>query len=130
MTQEELGKALGGIGKAAVQKIESGKTSISVDKLKLICETFKVLPANILYGTIPVLWEKIYDVKAVGDTPLLDDVKLIAKLEALTEARFGPKGITLLNDMDELNNNGMDRAIAYVSDLIRIDDYRKSECSK
>ena len=126
MTQEELGVALG-VKKAAVQKIESGRTSIGVDKLKIICEAFRVMPAHILYGTFPALWEKVYGVKAVEDIPLAEDLRMIARLESLAEARFGPRGMSLLNDVNTLNDEGLDRAIAYVGDLVRIEDYRKSE---
>ena len=125
MTQEELGVALG-VKKAAVQKIESGKTSIGVDKLKIICETFRVMPAHIIYGTFPALWERVYGVKVASDIPLAEDLKMIAQLESLAETRFGPKGMNLLNDIDTLNDEGVDRAIAYVGDLVRIEDYRKS----
>ena len=107
--------------------MESGRTGIDAGKLVLICETLRVLPVNILYGSFPSLWEKVYGVEAIGDVPPLDDLKLLSKLESLVEARFGPKGITLLKDMDSLNDQGVERAIAYVSDLVRIEDYQKSE---
>lgn len=124
MTQEELGCALG-VKKAAVQKIESGRTSIGVDKLKLICKTFGVLPAHLLYGTFPALWADVYGLKIAGETPALKDLESLARLESLTEARFGPKGITLLKDIDILNEEGVERAIAYVGDLARIEEYQK-----
>ena len=126
MTQDELGRALG-VKKAAVQKMESGKTSIGVDKLMLICETFNVMSAHILYGTFPLLWEKVYGVKVEGGVAPLNVSKRLAELDTLAERRFGQKGIALLRDMESLNETGVERAIAYVSDLMRIEDYRKSE---
>lgn len=127
MTQEELGRALGGIGKSAVQKIEAGKTSISVEKLKLLCETFRVLPVNVLYGDFPTLWKNVYNVDISEDLPCTDDKKLVAKLDALAEARFGEKGIVLLNDIHTLNEEGVNRAMSYVGDLVKIEEYRSGE---
>ena len=129
MTQEELGRVLG-VKKAAVQKIESGRTGIGVDKLKLACKALRVLPAYLLYGSVPALWEEICGVRPTRKDPLLEDAELLARLDSLTEARFGPGGVTLLNDMDALNERGVDRAIAYVGDLVRIEDYRKSKESE
>lgn len=130
MTQEELGRALGGIGKSAVQKIEAGKSSITVDKLKLVCETFRVLPVNVLYGDFPALWKNVYNVDISEDLPYMDDKELIAKLDALAEARFGEKGIVLLNDINSLNEEGVSRAMSYVGDLVKIEEYRIGEQPK
>ena len=126
MTQEELGTILG-VKKAAVQKIESGKTSIGVDKLKLVCKTFRVLPVNILYGSFPALWMNVHGIKIADDFPYMDDKELVAKLNALAEARFGEKGVVLLNDINALNEEGVTRAISYVGDLTKIEEYRIGE---
>ena len=127
MTQEELGRRLGGIGKAAVQKIESGRTSMSVDKLVTICETFKVLPAHILYETFPAMRERMFGVSPADDGESPEAARLIAELQHQADKRYGPKGAALLYDIYTLNEKGMERAIAYVDDLVRIEDYRKSE---
>ena len=127
MTQEELGKRLGGIGKAAVQKIESGRTSMSVDKLVIICETFKVLPAHILYETFPAMRKRMFGVSEDDDGESPEAARLIAELQSQADTRFGPKGAALLYDIYTLNDKGLERAIAYVNDLVKIEDYRKSE---
>ena len=126
MTQEEHGTILG-VKKAAVQKMESGKTSIGVDKLMLVCKTFRVLPVSVLYGDVPALWKNVYNVDLSSDLPRMDDRKLVAKLDALAEARFGEKGIVLLNDINALNEEGVKRAISYVGDLVKIEEYRIGE---
>ena len=127
MTQEELGRRLGGIGKAAVQKLESGRTSMSVDKLVIICETFKVLPAHILYETFPAMRKRMFGVSPDDSGANPEAARLIAELQHQADKRFGPKGAALLYDIYTLNEKGMERAIAYVDDLVRIEDYRKSE---
>ena len=125
LTQDELGRILG-VKKAAVQKIESGKTGIDTGKLALICETLGVLPASLLYGSFPSLWERVYGIKAIGETPPLEDLRLISRLESLIEARFGSMGIALLRNMDSLNDQGIERAVAYVGDLVKIEEYTVS----
>ena len=126
MTQQQLGDALG-VKKAAIQKMESGKSGIDADKLVVICDTLRVLPAFLLYGSFPSLWKAVYGVDAIDDTPPVDDLRLLSRLESLIEAKFGPAGIALLRNMDTLNEHGIERAIAYVDDLVKIEDYRESE---
>ena len=127
MTQEELGKKLGGIGKSAVQKIESGRTSMSVDKLVIICETFKVLPAHILYETFPVMRERLFGLNPAVDSTSPEAARRVAEIQSLAESKFGPRGVALLYDIYTLNDKGTERAIAYVGDLMKIKEYRKQE---
>ena len=127
MTQEELGKRLGGIGKAAVQKIESGRTSMGVDKLVIICETFKVLPAYILYESFSAMRESMFGASNADDDASPETARYLADFQSQVETTVGPKGMALIYDIYSLNDKGMDRAIAYVGDLVRIEDYRKSE---
>ena len=122
MTQEELGKRLGGIGKAAVQKIESGRTSMSVEKLVIICETFKVLPAHILYETFPAMRKRMFGVSPDDDSENPEAARLIAELQHQADTKFGPKGAALLYNIYTLNDKGIERAIAYVDDLARMLD--------
>lgn len=127
MTQEELGRILG-IQKAAVQKIESGQNSnIRADKLMRLCETFRVFPSAFLYDSFPEFWKRVFGIELDERDPYLEDMQLLIRLNALVEDRFGPRGLTLMHNIDALNEEGIERAIAYVGDLVRIEDYRKSE---
>ena len=125
LTQEELGKALGGIGKAAIQKIESGRTSIGVDKLMVLCELFKVFPSSILYGGLTPFWDVVGAAGEGADSPSLKDEHLLGRLDALAEERLGPKGLSLIVEISHLNDEGIERAAAYVSDLAKIEGYRR-----
>lgn len=125
MTQEELGRILG-IQKAAVQKIESGQNSnIRADKLMRLCETFRVFPSTFLYGSFPEFWKSVFGIEIDGKDPYLEDMRLLGKLNALVEDRFGAGGLTLMHNIDSLNEEGIERAISYVRDLSKIDEYRK-----
>lgn len=48
MTQEELGAILG-VSKSTVQKYESGKVPLSVDKIRILCRVFKEYPRMFIY---------------------------------------------------------------------------------
>lgn len=50
LTQENLGDMLG-ISAQAVQKIESGRNSLTVSSLIIICDELNVTPEYILHGT-------------------------------------------------------------------------------
>lgn len=126
MTQEELGSVLG-IQKAAVAKIESGKSAnMRIDKLMLLCRTFNMFPASLLYGNSPALWTSVFNVEIGGDVIPLEETAAIAKIHAIAEARFGPKGIALLDAVSGLNEEGVERAAACLNDLAKIKEYRRS----
>ena len=126
LTQDELGLLLG-IKKAGVQKIEAGKSNIGVDKLMILCETFRVFPSSILYGGLTPFWDVVGDVGEGTATIPLDDEYLLGRFDALAERRLGTKGMALIVEISHLNDKGMDRTTTYVRDLMRIEDYRKSE---
>lgn len=126
MTQEGLGSILG-IQKAAVAKIESGKSAnMRIDKLMLLCRTFNMFPASLLYGDSPTLWTSVFNVEIGSDVIPLEETAAIAKIHAIAEVRFGPKGIALLDAVSGLNEKGVERAAAYLNDLAKIKEYRRS----
>ena len=126
LTQEELGIALGGIGKSAVQKIESGKTDVGANKIKVLCKVFKVLPSALLFDSFLDFWQETFNIKLNPGDPYLRDMENLTELNALAEARFGVDGVGLLYNIDSLNEIGIDRAVAYVNDLSKINEYLKS----
>lgn len=125
MSQEELGIAMGGLGKAAVQKIEAGRTKVSADKIKVLCKVFKVLPSALLYDSFLEFWRETFDIELDERDPYIGDLETLITLNALAEARFGSKGVALLHNIDSLNEEGIERAISFVSDLAKISEYRK-----
>lgn len=127
LTQEELGEAMGGLGKAAVQKIEAGKTNVGADKIKVLCRIFKVLPSSLLFDSFLEFWRETFGIRLDENDPYLADMKTLTTLNAVAEARFGRKGAALLHNIDSLNEEGIERATTYVNDLTKIKEYRKSQ---
>ena len=124
MSQEKLGSVLG-IQKAAVQKIEAGTSNIRADKIGLLCETFKVLPSALLFDSFKELWNRTFKMELSHNITYPQDVKTLEAVNALLEKRFGPNALFLIYSVVYLNETGIERAISYVSDIARIDDYRK-----
>lgn len=50
MTQEELAKRVGGIGRTSITNIEAGKQVISLHELEDICKAFGIAPKNLMRG--------------------------------------------------------------------------------
>lgn len=126
MTQEGLGAILG-VKKAAVQKIEAGVTNIRADKIGILCETFKVLPSALLFDSFKELWNRTFKMEISNNISYPADVKTLEAVNTLLEKRFGPNALFLIYSVVYLNETGIARAISYVSDIARIDDYRKDD---
>lgn len=94
MTQEELGKELG-VGKAAVQKYESGQVqNLKSAHIKTLCTIFNTIP-----------WDFIFD----GSTP----TKNVDNLNN-----------EFLNLFKSLNQKGQSKVIEYTNDILKINEYR------
>lgn len=95
MTQEQLGKHLG-VGKAAVQKYESGQVqNLKATHIKTLCKLFDKKP-----------WDFIFDGDERPNPPTHYQQKIIKQ-------------------MTKLNDRGLDRLLIYTYDLLKIDEYRK-----
>lgn len=107
MTQEQLGEILG-VGKATVQKYESGQIqNLKAAHIRKLCRLFKKRPHYFIFDDL----EKY---EAENDN-------LIEKIDAAycgTLARVLKKGLSL-------NEEGKARLLQCASDLIEIDKYKK-----
>lgn len=116
MTQEELGKHLG-IGKAAIQKYESGQVqNLKSSHIKVLCTLFDVHPWIFIFDEEEL--EKNY---AKRNSELTNDNFLRAK------SIYGEKGLNLLLNFEKLNDEGIDRLDQFLTDLVQIPAYCKKE---
>ena len=107
MTQEELGKHLG-VGKAAVQKYESNQVqNLKSAHIKKLCFLFNKIPLDF-----------IFDGVSFEDTKPMEKVKLLRKL-------FGDDSRIVLLPLAELNEAGLQKVQDYISDIVKIEEYRK-----
>lgn len=107
MTQEQLGEILG-VGKATVQKYESGQIqNLKSAHIRKLCRLFNKRPHYFIFDDL----EKYEN----------ENENLIEKIEAAycpTLARILKKGLSL-------NDDGRARLLQAAADLIEIDKYRK-----
>lgn len=109
MTQEQLGEKLG-VGKATVQKYESGQIqNLKTAHIKTLCRLFKKRPHYFIFDDIE------------GYRYEIENENLIEKIEAAYDAMLSAvikKGI-------KLNQNGRERLLDYAADLAEIEKYKK-----
>ncbi len=99
-TQEELGKHLG-VGKAAIQKYESGQVqNLKSSTIKTLCELFNARPFDFIFDELD------YDEKP--------EIEII-----------NTKKTNLLKIFITLNAAGQQKIIDYAADLSEISKYRK-----
>ena len=101
LTQQDLAKKLG-VTKSAIGNYENGVSSPKWDILIKIFDVLHVDP-NFLYQ---------------------DDFSFRSEPSSLT-----PQQQTLLASFDQLNNEGQDKAVEYVEDLVMTGRYKKSYSS-
>lgn len=106
MTQEELGEYLG-VGKATVQKYESGQIqNLKTAHIKKLCLLFGKKPHHFIFDDEELMMpdkEKIID--SVADC-------------------FGDSTAQLLERVERLNEEGRKKVTDYVCDLLEIGKYR------
>lgn len=102
MTLEELGEHLG-IGKAAMQKIESG----NVQNIK----SGHIKKLSMLFGTMLYMF-------------LFDDEEL-SQFEGYQEAQTKVNAFRYMDRVRKLNATGIDRLNQYIMDLSKIEEYQK-----
>lgn len=101
-TQEELGKQLG-VGKAAIQKYESGQVqNLKSSTIKTLCNIFNAQPFDFIFDDYVFEDRTEYDLQIVNS-----------------------KRENLFKLFNQLNTTGQQRIIDYVSDLHEIPKYRK-----
>lgn len=101
LTQDELGVILG-VKKSAIQKYESGAIqNLKMETLKQLCDYFDVAPFAFTHP------ERVKDIEHV--------IEFYRRAAVLTDSIIA-----------NLNNEGMDRLEAYIYDLLKIEDYKKT----
>lgn len=107
MTQEQLGEILG-VGKATVQKYESGQIqNLKTTHIKKLCEIFHKKPHYFIFDDL----EKFEN----------NDGKLLENIESFC----GKSAAEHFEKFMSLNVAGQTKALEYVSDLLQIPKYRK-----
>lgn len=108
MTQEELGRELG-VGKAAVQKYESGQVqNLKSAHIKKLC---------ILFDKVP--WDFIFDGEQHPNS-----VNSLEKSQVLRNV-FGKDASQIITLFNQLNEKGLEKICEYATDLLKIDEYRR-----
>lgn len=101
-TQEELGKQLG-VGKAAVQKYESGQVqNLKSSTIKILCDLFHAQPFDFIFDDFIFEDRTEYEIQVINT-----------------------KKENLLKIFTTLNVTGQQKIIDYASDLHKIPKYRK-----
>ena len=109
MTQEDLGKELG-VGKAAVQKYESGQVqNLKSSHIKKMCDLFNQKP-----------WAFIYDDEEMKKASDENDFKFLIQA---VQTQFGKKGSEFFGMIENLNEDGFSKLIDYTEDLVEIHRY-------
>lgn len=107
MTQEQLGEKLG-VGKATVQKYESGQIqNLKTAHIRKLCELFKKRPHYFIFDDL----EK-YECET-------------EKLNEKIETGYGAMLAATLRIGLRLNQKGRERLLDYAADLAEIEKYKK-----
>ena len=107
MTQEELGSHLG-IGKAAIQKYESGQVqNLKSSHIKKLCMLFHVDP-----------WIFIFDEQE-------QNIECENEIHNQIKNIYGELGLDNLIQFQKLNEKGRERVNQYLKDIVRINEYVK-----
>lgn len=107
MTQEELGAKLG-VGKATVQKYESGQIqNLKTAHIKTLCRLFKKRPHFFIFDDLE---------KYEGETENLNES---------IEMHYGAMLTATLKIGFRLNEKGRARLLDYAADLAKIEEYKK-----
>lgn len=107
MTQEQLGEKLG-VGKATVQKYESGQIqNLKTAHIKTLCQLFKKRPHYFIFDDL----EK-YEI---------ENESLLEKIEA----SYGAMLAAVLKKGLKLNEKGRARLLDCAADLAEVEKYKK-----
>lgn len=107
MTQTDLGNILG-MTKGAVQKYESGQLrNFKAETVKTLSEYFGLPPIYFMYDELPTMDE--------------------LSIRELISMSLGDQFSIFLEDLKELNPDGVRKVVEYCSDMVMIDKYRNDE---
>lgn len=107
MTQEQLGDVLG-VGKATVQKYESGQIqNLKSEHIRKLCMLFRKRPHYFIFDEI--------------EQDEVDVLKLYDGIEML----FGAATLTAFKKSLALNDKGKARLLDYIADLSEIEKYKR-----
>ena len=105
MTQEELGKHLG-VGKATVQKYESGQIqNLKTAHIRKLCYLFGKKPHHFIFDEEIEVSDHQKIIDSVADT-------------------FCESAAQILQGVEKLNEDGRKKVAEYVRDLSEIEKYR------
>lgn len=108
MTQEQLGEILG-VGKATVQKYESGQIqNLKTSHIKKLCEIFNKKPHYFIFDDL-----EQYETE---DFHVLDNI----------ENCYGETVAECVKKILALNKTGQTKAVDYLSDLSQIKKYKEN----
>ena len=109
MTQEELGAVIG-VQKSAIRKYEKGEVeNIKRSSIQRMAELFGVSPCYLMG------WEANYNPNGA----LAKEVELIEQIQLV----YGKEAVQLLQQFNELNQAGKEKAIENLTDLTEITKY-------
>lgn len=111
MTQEQLGEILG-VGKATVQKYESGQIqNLKSAHIKKLCTLFKKRPHYFIFDDADI------ESNEVTEEKLFDGIEVL----------FGAATLEAFKKSLHLNDAGKAKVIEYISDLSLISKYQSED---
>lgn len=122
MTQEELAELMGYSHKSSINKIELGKADLPQSKLVAFAKIFNVNPCLLLgmeSATNDDLQGWDNNINKVDN--LIKETKLIENIQS----QWGKSAVKILELFIQLNEQGQQKAMDYISDLTLIDQYKK-----
>lgn len=122
-SQEELAKSVGYKSRSTINKIELDINKPTLDKLIKMAKRLEVDPEILLVTPPSESTLQAWDAKFNPNDQLAEEVKVI---EAVSTT-YGKKAAQLMNDFNQLNNEGQDKVIEYTEDIVSIEQYQKKE---
>lgn len=122
LTQAELAKLIG-VNPVTLSRYETGDRKPKIDKLEKMAEIFGVTPSYITGLTDLKFDKKLLELLKKANSPKSKPYKP-NDFELLT---FGEDEYYLLVDYRSLNSEGKKQASKQVSDLTKINDYKKKK---
>ena len=120
MTQEELGNLLG-ITKSAVQKIESGKTELTADRIRCLCRIFKIYPRFFVYDSEI---EYIHDLFGEPNPFEVEHFMKYPKIPYV-EHVISQDMLSIMRLVIALNHDGRKRLFEYAQVLSKVSDFKR-----
>lgn len=116
MSQDELAKKLGYKSRSSINKIEKDGRGLPQSKIKAIADALFTTPAYIMG------WLEEWDDKFNSNGELAKSVKLLETIQST----YGYDAVQLLDLFTKLNEQGKQKALENLSDLVEIPKYSSS----